>query len=126
MKDGRDAGDLRVKLTAAKPRAASISVYYKVRNKLDPDPISQKNWVRMVQVGNEFVFSDPAKLAPIEYEYRPSTNSNNITYSTSTGATYKTFNEFKIKVVLASSSTLAPDIPSLFDLQAFALPADIF
>jgi hypothetical protein len=105
LADGLDAGDLRVYLTAAKPPAASLALYYKVRNALDSETIDQKNWVRMVQHGNEFVFSNPDILNPVDYEYRPSSNANNIVYTSVTG-TYRTFNEYKVKIVLASSSTL--------------------
>ena len=123
--EGLSAGDLRVYLTASKPREAEIAVYYKVRNELDPESIDNKYWNKMVQVGDQFVYSDPQILNGIEYEYRPSLTSNNITYTTD-AATYKTFNEYKIKVVLASSSTNPLRIPSLFDVSAIALPADVF
>lgn len=125
LTDGLDAGDLRVYLTAAKPQAAEIAVYYKVRNALDGETIDEKNWVRMRQHGNEFVYSNPTTLNPVEYEYRPSANANNIVYTSATG-TYRTFNEYKVKIVLASASTLAPDIPALSDVRAIAFPADAF
>lgn len=121
--DGFDAGDLRIYLTATKPRNSYIDVYYKVRNSLDPDPIGEKNWVHMSQRGNEFIYSQNQEA--IEYEFRPSLSSNNITYSTNT-TTYKTFNEFKIKIVLASESTLPLDIPKLYDVRVIALPEDRF
>ena len=123
LKDGFDAGDLRCIVTAVKPAAANVQVYYKVRNKLDPDPIEDKNWVKFVQSTNIYDYS--TTYDPIEYEFRPSMNSNNITYSTDT-ATYKTFNEFKLKVVLASSSTLYQDVPFLYDIRCSALPADVY
>lgn len=121
LADGFDSGDLRLYLTACKPQTSNIQVYYKVRNSLDPDAIDNKNWVRMTQIGNTLKFS--AADEAYEYEYRPSVNANSVSYTTNT-ATYKTFNEFKIKVVLASSSTLFQDVPKLYDVRAIALPAD--
>jgi len=44
----------------------------------------------------------------------------------SLNATYTTFNQFKIKLVLASSSTLYQDVPFLYDVQVVAMPADVY
>lgn len=128
LSNGLSAGDFRVFVTASKPRASEVTVYYKVRNALDPEPMEEKIWTKMIQVGNEFTYSTLPLLEPIEFEYRPSLTSNNITYASTAadGGVYKTFNEFKVKVVLSSTSSLAPDIPSLFDLRAIALPEDIY
>lgn len=123
LKDGFNAGDLRCFVTAVKPASANVQVYYKVRNKLDAETIADKNWVKMVQATSAFDYSQA--FEPIEYEYRPSMNSNTISYSTVT-ATYKTFNEFKIKIVLASESTLYQDVPFLYDVTAMAFPGDEF
>ena len=62
-------------------------------------------------------------LNPIELEFRPSMNSNNIVYSTNT-ATFDTFNQFKIKIVMSSSDTVLTKIPYVYDMRAIALPAD--
>lgn len=116
-----DAGDLRVYLTAAKPPEANVQVYYKVRNAYDADDISSKNWVRMER--KQGIVMDSVNLQPIEMEFRPSFTSNNVIYSSDT-ATFNTFNQFKIKIVLASSSTSFLKIPYVFDMRAIALPGD--
>lgn len=121
--DGFDAGDLRIFLTAVKPPGSNVNVYYKVRNALDPDRIEEKNWVRMVQKTSQYSFS--TNRNPVEYEYRPSLTSNNITYSTDT-TTYKTFNQFAIKIVLSAPSTVANSIPYVLDVRAIALPEDAY
>jgi hypothetical protein len=118
-----DAGDLRVFVTAAKPQGSEILVYYKVNNPYDEDDIANKNWVRMERVTGKIEYS--SVLEPIEYEYRPSLSSNNIVYSTST-ATFDSFNQFKIKIVLASVSTSLAEIPYVYDMRAVALPADSY
>lgn len=117
-----DAGDLRVYLTAVRPREADIQVYYKVRNSFDNENINEKNWVRMRKVAGVFEYS--SGLEEIEMEFRPSMNSNTIIYSTNT-ATFNTFNQFKIKIVLASSDTVLQKIPYVYDMRAIALPGDI-
>ena len=116
-----DAGDLRVYLTAVVPREANIEVYYKVKNNFDIESISDKRWVRMEKVPGIKTFS--TKLEAIEFEYRPSLTSNNIVYSTDV-ATFDTFNQFKIKIVLASSDTVLTKIPYVYDMRAIALPGD--
>jgi hypothetical protein len=123
LRDGFDAGDLRVFLTAIKPPGANVQVYYKVRNWLDPEPIENRNWERMEQKTSEFTYS--LNNEQIEYEYRPSLTSNNITYSTDL-ATYKTFNQFAMKIVLASNGTVFSKIPYVYDFRAIALPEDAY
>lgn len=117
-----DAGDLRVYLTAVRPREADIIVYYKVRNAFDNETIADKKWVKMTKVPGTIEYS--SNLEGIEMEFRPSMNSNTIVYSTNT-ATFSTFNEFKIKIVLASSDTIFQKIPYVFDMRAIALPGDV-
>jgi|694.fasta_scaffold01135_27 hypothetical protein len=121
--DGFDAGDLRIFLTAVKPPGSNVNVYYKVRNALDPQKIEDRDWVRMTQKTSQYTFS--VNRQPVEYEYRPSLTSNNITYSTDT-TTYKTFNQFAIKIVLSSRSTVANSIPYVLDVRATALPEDAY
>ena len=123
LRDGFDAGDLRVFLTAIKPPGANVQVYYKVRNWLDPDPSENREWERMVQKTSEYTYS--LNNEQIEYEYRPSLTSNNITYSTDL-ATYKTFNQFAMKIVLASDGTVFTKIPYVYDFRAIALPEDAY
>lgn len=117
-----NAGDLRVFLTAIKPLNSNIYVYYKVKNTYDNEPIEEKKWVLMKEVtgpGGEIAYT--AGSVPIELEYRPSFTSNTIVYSSST-ATFNTFNQFKIKIVMASSGTTLNKIPYIFDMRAIALP----
>ena len=116
-----EAGDLRVYLTAIRPQGTEILVYYKIKNPYDEDEIDNKNWVRMERVTGKVEFS--SSFEPIEYEYRPSLSSNNIVYS-STTATFDTFNQFKVKIVLASESTSLDKIPYVYDMRAVALPGD--
>jgi hypothetical protein len=117
-----NAGDLRVFLTAIKPLNSSVYVYYKVRNNYDNEPIDNKRWVKLVEKtgpAGELYYTTSG--APIELEYRPSFSSNTIVYSSST-ATFNTFNEFKIKIVLSSLNTTLDKIPYVFDMRAIALP----
>ena len=118
---GVEAGDLRVFLTAVKPPEANIQVYYKVKNFYDNENIDNKRWTRMEQRVGALNFSKDLK--PIELEFRPSFSSNNVVYSTDT-ATFDSFNQFKVKIVMSSSDTVFSKIPYIYDMIAVALPAD--
>jgi len=117
------AGDLRVYLTAVRPAGSNVNVYYKVKNPQDSDPLESKNWNEMVMKTSQFTYSTQGN--PIEYEFRPSLTSNNIVYQTEFNS-YKTFNQFAIKIVLSSDGTTADKIPYVYDLRAIALPEDEF
>lgn len=120
--DGFEAGDLRVYVTAVKPPGANVELYYKVRNPLDPEPIEKRNWVRLQQKTSPFLFSTNSEQ--IEYEYRPSLTANSITYTSDT--TYRTFNQYAVKIVLTSKGTLSSDLPYVYDVRAIALPEDVY
>lgn len=123
LKDGFDAADLRVFLTAIKPPQSDIHVYYKIRNSHDGDPIERLNWFKMEQKTSQYNYSRAGEQ--IEYEYRPSLTSNNITYSSGT-STYKSFNQYAIKIVLSSTGTVPSEVPYVYDLRAIALPGDTY
>jgi hypothetical protein len=117
-----NAGDLRVFLTAIKPINTNIYVYYKVKNTYDNEAIEEKRWTLMKEVtgpGGEIAYTSGS--IPIELEYRPSFSSNTIVYSSST-ATFNTFNQYKIKIVMASAGTTLDSIPYIFDMRAIAIP----
>lgn len=116
-----EAGDLRVYLTAINPKEAIVNVYYKVRNKFDTEPIDDKYWMRMRRVPGIGEYT--TGTTPIEYEYRPSLSSNNIIYSTDS-ATFDTFSQYKIKIVMSSTDTVLSKIPYIYEMIAIALPAD--
>jgi hypothetical protein len=118
-----EAGDLRVYLTAIKPPEAEIQVYYKVNNPFDSETIDSKRWTRMARKSGPY--KDTVGFNPMEYEYAPSLESNNVVYQSGDGGTFSTFNQFKIKIVLASSDTVLTKIPYVYDMRAIALPGDV-
>lgn len=121
LAEGFDAGDIRAYLTAYKPSGTNIYVYYKIRNFGDPEPFALKRWSLMSQTTPANQLSDDREDL-IEYEYRASSNTlaQSVSY-TSGGTTYDSFNQFAIKIVLASSSTTT--IPTVYDMRAIALAA---
>lgn len=117
LAEGFDAGDIRTYLTAYKPSGTNLYVYHKIRNFDDPEPFSAKNWRLMSQItpANQFS-SDEEDL--IEYEFRASPNTSVVSY-TSGPTTYSSFNQFAIKIVMASSSTTTH--PVVYDMRTIAL-----
>jgi hypothetical protein len=92
-------------------------VYYKIRNFGDPEPFSAKPWFLMTQETPTNQYSDD-ESDPIEYEYRVSSNTQAVSY-TSGSTTYDSFNQFAIKIVMTAESTTV--IPTIYDMRAIAL-----
>ena len=122
LEEGFDAADLRVWLTAYKPTGTDIKVYYKVRNTLDPDPFDVRPWVLMEQYTGSNVYSASRSYVDTrEFEYRPVTDPDPISYVTKDGnGTYDVFNQYAIKINILSSDTT--NYPILYDMRAIALP----
>ena len=118
LKPGFDATDLQVTLDGYKESTADISVYYKVLSADDSELMADKTWVKMYEkdsAGN--VASARDNFLEITY-----TSSNvtfpSITYTTSGGATYTSFQTYAIKIVLTSSNTAKP--PKVRGLRVIA------
>jgi hypothetical protein len=123
---GNDSGDLRVFYTAYKPLGTGVYVYYKILNSADTAPFESGNWQLMTTMQNPNTYST-SRTDLYEYECAPgifaSNQANNsISYTSSTtGQTYNSFNQFAIKIVLATSDNTI--VPFLTDIRAIALPA---
>lgn len=120
LAEGFDSGDLRVWLTAYKPIGTNLKVYYKIRNSLDPVAFEKQPYVLMEQ-------KTPSTIKSLneydnkEYEYRPYASANSITYTSGTN-TYRSFNQYAVKIVMLSENTVK--YPVVFDMRAIALPAE--
>jgi hypothetical protein len=122
---GNESGDLRVFYTAYRPLGSNINIYYKVLNGNDTQPFEDSNWVLMTNVGNNNAFSR-SRNDLYEYEAAPGTEGvadNYLTYISTTGQSYSTFNEFAIKIVLSTDDKT--NVPFLIDMRAVAVPAGI-
>jgi hypothetical protein len=120
LEDGFESGDLRVFMDAIRPTSTDIQVYYKVLSADDPQRLSDKSWRRMAIMKD--VFSRNAKTI-IGLEYRPSLDSNQISY-TENGVNYPiggTFKKFAIKVCMRTTD--ASIIPKIRNLRIIAVPS---
>lgn len=126
LAEDQDAEDLIVRLTAYKPAASDVKVYYKILNAEDADTLTEDiSWVEMSQSTKTSVFSNSANKDDfIEFEYAiPTANltgaNEEVQYTNSEGVVFTGFKYFKLKVVLLSTSTT--EIPRLRDLRCIAL-----
>jgi len=124
LNDGFDSGDIRVYLTAYRPKESNIYVYVKLLSVSDSDIFDDKEWQLLTQLGNaNFVstgYSDYRELV-----FAPGSNGvadNSISY-VSNGTPYDTFRTFAIKIVMAGTNSA--DVPKIRDLRAIALPASV-
>lgn len=122
LNDGFDSGDLRVYLTAYKPTAAKILVYYKILSKSDSDLFDNKNYQLMTELGNEN-FASINRDDYRELVFAPGIGgvaNNSVSYTTDTTG-FSTFRTFSIKIVMAGTDTI--DVPKVRDVRAIAFPA---
>jgi hypothetical protein len=122
LNDGFDSGDIRVYVTAYRPKESQIYVYVKLLSASDTDVFDDKEWQLLTPLGNaNFVSANANDYR--ELIFAPGINGvadNSISY-TSNGVTYNTFRTFAVKIVMAGTNTA--DVPKIRDLRAIALPA---
>ena len=115
LKDGFDATDLTVFLTANRQSGSKITLYYKVLSQFDADTFDNKSWTVMNETTNtNSVSSDINEF--LELEFSPVGANTNYT---SSSVTYDSFKTFAIKIVMTSASTTK--VPLIKDLRAIAL-----
>jgi hypothetical protein len=116
LKDGFDATDLSVFMTANRQAGTGISVYYKVLSQYDENTFGSRPWVLMSETTNtNTVSASDDDNQYLELEFNPSTANTQYV----AGGTYPDFKTFAIKVVMTSASTTK--IPLIKDLRVIAL-----
>jgi hypothetical protein len=122
LNDGFDSGDIRVYITAYRPKESQIYVYVKLLSSSDSQTFEDKEWQLLTQLGNANFVSTNANDYR-ELVFAPGTNGvadNSISY-TSNGVSYNNFRTFAVKIVMAGTNSA--DVPKIRDLRAIALPA---
>lgn len=121
LADGFDSGDLRVFLSANKQGSSEVHVFYKVLSASDGTAFKDRPYQKLICV-NPTTTASKTDTEYREYEYRPSMNRNEITYTSDDGVTYDTFKTFAIKIVMVSTDPAI--VPKVKDLRIIALPAE--
>jgi hypothetical protein len=127
LDQGFDSGDLRVYFTAYRPVNTNIYVYYKILSRSDTQKFEAGNWQLMTLINNGNSLYSSSRNDTYEYVAAPGSSGvaqNYLSYtSTVNNQSYNNFNQFAIKIVLASSDSTA--VPFLTDIRAIALPSSV-
>jgi hypothetical protein len=127
LDQGFDSGDLRVYFTAYRPVNTNIYVYYKVLSRNDTQKFENGNWQLMTLINNSNSLYSQTRNDTYEFVAAPGSAGvaqNYISYTSGiTNQTYNNFNQFAIKVVLATSDNTT--VPYLSDIRAIALPSAV-
>jgi len=117
LKDGFDATDLEVFLTANRPANSRIFVYYKILSQFDTTLFDDRPWTLMKEVSNSnSVSSTDDESEYLELEFSPFGENSNYVSDT---VTYDSFKTFAVKIVMISPKTTK--VPLIKDLRAVAL-----
>ena len=117
LKDGFDATDIQIFLTANRQSGSTISVYYKVLSQFDSDTFDNRPWEAMTESTNTNTVSASDEFGEyLELEFSPVGANTNYT---SNSVTYDSFKTYAIKIVMTSSNTTK--VPLIKDLRAIAL-----
>lgn len=124
LADGQDAEDLMIYLTAYKPPAADIQLYFKILHNEDSDIFTSHNWMPMVMTSTDVFSSTENKQDFKDYQYGiPTSNltgtNAEVQYINSAGITFTGYKYFAIKIVLLSSNS--SEIPRGKSLRGIAL-----
>lgn len=133
LKDGLDAEDLKVFLTAYRPTNANIEVYARIQSQYDNRNFDFIEWTPLVVKPETDQFSSLSN----RYDYREmeyglstvakaagegawlDTTTDTIRYIAENGSEYNDFKTFAIKIVLLSDNHY--EVPRVRDLRALAL-----
>mgnify|MGYP001208318918 CR=1 FL=1 len=115
LKEGFDASDMKVVLSAYKPKGTDIHVYYKVHSEADPEEFDLKNYTLMSQETSAGTFSRGEDDFQ-EFVYK---TVNETTEYSSSGALYDSFKTFSVKISMVANTSY--DMPRVKDLRAIAL-----
>jgi hypothetical protein len=119
-----DSQDLRVFFTAYRPAGTNIYVFYRVQNRDDSQTFENGTWQLATYVNNTGNGFSTSRDDTLEFEVAPGVNGvadDQISYTSTTGTTYTSYNQFAIKIVFVTSDKT--NVPFLTDIRALALPS---
>jgi len=125
-REGMDAEDIKVFVSAYKPPRTNVFVYARFQNAEDnTKPILDTEWIQLEQVTNEALYSDSRNPNDFkEYEYQLS-DINKVDgvlqYEDSNGVVYNGYKRYSIKIVLVTDSEFEFNPPKITDLKVIAL-----
>ena len=123
---GFDSGDLNVYLSAYRPAGTDILVYYKIMNRNDTQKFDDGSWTLMTKTKNSDTLYSKTRDDLHEFTFAPGTSGVDqgyVSYVSTNGQTYNSFNQFAIKIVLVTTDKTV--VPYLTDMRCIALPSNI-
>jgi hypothetical protein len=123
---GFDSGDLNVYLSAYRPAGTDILVYYRIMNRNDTERFDNGSWTLMTKTKNSDTLYSKTRDDVYEFTYAPGTtgvDQGYVSYVSTNGQTYNSFNQFAIKIVLVTTDKTS--VPYLTDMRCIALPSNI-
>jgi hypothetical protein len=123
---GFDSGDLNVYLTAYRPNGTDILVYYKILNRNDTQGFADGSWKLMTKTRSSDTLYSKFRNDLHEYTFAPGSlgvDQGYVSYTSTNGQTYNSFNQFAIKIVLVTTDKTI--VPHLTDMRCIALPSNI-
>jgi hypothetical protein len=113
-------------LTAYRPVGSDIHVYYKIQNQNDTQNFNDSAWQLMTPINSSETLFSSNRNDLYEYVFAPGTNGSPqgyVSYTSTNGDSYVTFNQFAIKIVMRTNDSTNP--PIIKDMRTLALPADV-
>ena len=126
LEAGFDSGDLNVYLSAYRPPKTDIQVYYKILNRNDTQGFADGSWTLMTKTKSSNTLYSKFRGDLHEYTFAPGTlgtEQGYISYTSTNGQTYNSFNQFAIKIVLLTTDKTS--VPYLTDMRCIAMPSNI-
>ena len=123
---GFDSGDLNVYLSAYRPNGTDILVYYKILNRNDTQGFADGSWKLMTKTRSSDTLYSKFRNDLHEYTFAPGSlgaEQGYVSYTSTNGQTYNSFNQFAIKIVLVTTDNTV--VPHLTDMRCIALPSNI-
>ena len=103
-----------------------MQVYYKILNKNDTQSFGDGSWILMTKTKNSDTLYSKFRGDLHEYTFAPGTtgvDQGYVSYVSTNGQTYNSFNQFAIKIVLVTTDKTI--VPYLTDMRCIALPSNI-
>ena len=127
LKEGFESEDIKVLVNAVRPKGTQIYVYYKIKAAEDTEGFDTRPYNRLYELTNsDDVSQKESDVLPLEFVSYKKNSDGSIDQSTvggtrysSNGSNYEKFNEYAIKIVMASDSTNT--VPLIDSMGALAL-----
>jgi hypothetical protein len=121
LKEGFDAEDFRLYLTAYRPKGSDVKAYIKIQNSDDSVSFSDNDWIELELIDGVNQFSSTNNINNFKefvYEIPSANKEDGIVEYTNTIGTFSTYRSFAIKIELFSDNVALT--PKILDYRGVA------